>query len=71
MEDPADCFPRFHNQRGDVVGDGKFGLNGPWRWQGLDFYDVLVVERSIHGRPFSCQVAQHSEMFKESLHDLL
>ena len=57
VEDPTDCFPCFHNQRGDIVGDRKFGLDGPWGGQCLDFYDVLVVERSIHGRPFSCRSA--------------
>lgn len=71
VEDPTDCFPCFHNQRGDIVGDRKFRLDGPRGGQRLDFYDVLVVERSIHGGLSVVEVWQHSEMFKKSLHDPL
>jgi hypothetical protein len=53
VENSADSLPGLYNQRGGLVSDGKFGLDGSRRGQRLDFTDVLVVDRSIHSTFFS------------------
>ena len=52
MQDSTNRLPCFHDKPGGVVRNGQFGLDGPGRGQGLDFYDVLIVDRSIHRQPF-------------------
>ena len=69
VEDSTDGLSSIHDEGGGVVGDGKRGLDRPWGGQCLDFYDVLIVDRSIHVPPFTLEVAQHSEMSTKSLHE--
>jgi hypothetical protein len=68
VENSTDCFSCFHHKRCRFIRNGKLGFDGAWRWQRLDFYDVLIVDRSIHGLPLQLEVAQHNEMYRESLH---
>ena len=68
MENPADRLSGFHDERCGFIGNRQLGLDRTRRRQCLDFYDVLIVDRSIHGLPFKPEVAQHNEMLKKSLH---
>ncbi len=53
VKNSADSLPGLYNQRGRLVSDGKFGLDGARRGQRLNFTYVLVVDRSIHSTFFS------------------
>ncbi len=48
MEDPANGFSGFNDQRGGLIGDRQFGLDGARRGKRLDFNNMLIVDRSIH-----------------------
>jgi hypothetical protein len=68
VEDSADCLSCFHDKRCGFIGNGKLGLDCARGRQCLDFYDVLIVDRSIHVLPFKLEEAQHNEMLDKSLH---
>jgi len=52
VQDSTDRLPCFHDKRGGVIRDWQLRLDGARRGQGLDFYDVLIVDRSLHLEPF-------------------
>jgi hypothetical protein len=48
MENSANRFSGFNDECRSLIGNRQFGLNGARGWQRLDFYNVLIVDRSIH-----------------------
>jgi hypothetical protein len=62
MQDVPDGFPGLYNQRGGLIGDRELGLDGTRRWQCLDFNNVLVVYRSIHGVSNAPHVGRESDI---------
>lgn len=49
MEDISDGFSGFDHERGGLISNRELGFDGARGRQRLDFNNVLVVDRSIHG----------------------
>ena len=47
-----DGLTSFDDKGSRLVGDGQSRFDRAWRWQRLDFYDVLIVDWAIHTLSF-------------------
>jgi hypothetical protein len=53
VQNATNSISRFNDQSGGLVGNRQLGLYDPRRGERLDFYDVLVIEWSLHNAAFS------------------